>query len=232
MEYYAIVLAAGEGKRMNAGKNKQFIQVGKKPLVIHTLNVFAQDDWCKSIILVINSNEKKRMKELIDNHPVGKSVILVEGGKERQDSVFHGLNCIDDPEGIVFIHDGARPFVSRENLHQLATITKEKKAAILAVPVTDTIKQLKGENLTTLKRETLWAAQTPQAFRVDAIRAAHEKAAIENYLGTDDSSLVERLGYPVEIVKGSYDNIKLTTPEDLQRAQAFLKEKSDEREKA
>ncbi|WP_226038406.1 2-C-methyl-D-erythritol 4-phosphate cytidylyltransferase [Aquibacillus saliphilus] len=231
-KYYAIVLAAGEGKRMNAGENKQFIKVGNKPLIIHTLDVFADDSWCHSIILVVNYNEMKRMQDLINEYPVNKTVILVEGGSERQNSVLKGLSHINDPEGIVFIHDGARPFVSKDNLHQLATITNKKKAALLAVPVTDTIKQLNGNELTTLDRKTLWAAQTPQAFRVDVIHQAHDLAATENFLGTDDASLVERMGYPVEIVKGSYDNIKLTTPEDLQRAQAFLKEKNDEREKA
>lgn len=220
--YNAIILAAGSGKRMNAGENKQFIELKERPLIIHTLNTFDKDEWCKAIILVINPAEKERFKQLLYQYPLATSVKLVEGGSERQESVFCGLKVLEDPDDIVFIHDGARPFVKEDHLHQLAKITKEKQAALLAVPVTDTIKQLIDGKLTSLDRKTLWAAQTPQAFLLNVIYKAHQLARDEGFLGTDDASLVERMGQHVEIVEGSYDNIKLTTPEDLQRALAYL----------
>ncbi|MDC3425493.1 2-C-methyl-D-erythritol 4-phosphate cytidylyltransferase [Aquibacillus sp. 3ASR75-11] len=225
MEYRVIVLAAGEGKRMNAGENKQFIKIGHKPLILHTLDVFNKDKWCTSIVLVVNKREKDRMKSILKGFPLKKTLSLVEGGMERQESVFYGLKHINDDGSIVFIHDGARPFVSVDSLHELAEETSKTKAALLAVPVTDTIKQRKGSELNTLDRKTLWAAQTPQAFHYDIIYHAHKQAAETGFLGTDDASLVERTGHPVSIVKGSYDNIKLTTPEDLNRAQSYLKNK-------
>ncbi|WP_407271476.1 2-C-methyl-D-erythritol 4-phosphate cytidylyltransferase [Radiobacillus sp. PE A8.2] len=228
MEYIAITLAAGEGKRMNAGDNKQFLAIGGKPLIIHTLDVFQKDTWCKEIILVVNPKEKQRMEQLLNKHSFNKPITLVEGGAFRQNSVFLGLKQIKDPEAIVFIHDGARPFIEIDALHRLAQVTQEKYAALLAVPVTDTIKQRVGSQLHTLDRQTLWAAQTPQAFRFDVIYDAHERAINEDYLGTDDASLVERLGKEVAIVRGSYDNIKLTTPEDLHRADTYLRDKMND----
>ena len=221
--YHAIVLAAGSGKRMNAGENKQFILIKDKPLIIHTLQVFDEDNWCQSIILVINPKERERMEQLLYQYPLSTLVTLVDGGSERQQSVYSGLEVLKEAkEDIVFIHDGARPFVKQSSLHQLADVTKHKQAALLAVPVTDTINQKHEDKLTTLDRKTLWAAQTPQAFTVDVIFQAHHMAKADNFLGTDDASLVERMGKPVEIVKGSYDNIKLTTPEDLKRAESLL----------
>ncbi|MDL4841359.1 2-C-methyl-D-erythritol 4-phosphate cytidylyltransferase [Aquibacillus rhizosphaerae] len=224
MDYFAIVLAAGQGKRMNAGENKQFITLADKPVIIHTLEVFAKDEWCKSIILVVNPNEQQRMKQLVNCYSFGKEIRLIQGGSERQESVYKGLCSIEDKTSIVFIHDGARPFVTQESLHKLAKVASAEKAAILAVPVTDTIKQRTDNQLTTLDRSLLWAAQTPQAFLFDRIYQAHKQAEENNFLGTDDASLVERLGYPVQIVRGSYNNIKLTNPEDLKRAQSFFNE--------
>ncbi|MDC3417770.1 2-C-methyl-D-erythritol 4-phosphate cytidylyltransferase [Aquibacillus salsiterrae] len=225
MTYTAIILAAGQGKRMAAGENKQFIHLLDKPLFIHTVSNFAEDDWCSQIVLVINPKERDRIKQLLNQHPIRKPIVLVNGGKERQESVYYGLQMIKDPNEIVFIHDGARPFVMHEQLHELAYVVKERSAGLLAVPVTDTIKQKKGNELTTLDRSTLWAAQTPQGFRKQLITYAHEKAKAENYIGTDDASLVERLGDSVAIVTGSYHNIKLTMPEDIERAETYLKDR-------
>ncbi|WP_204501789.1 2-C-methyl-D-erythritol 4-phosphate cytidylyltransferase [Aquibacillus albus] len=228
MKYTAIVLAAGQGKRMNAGENKQFIKLLDKPLIIHTLAIFDKDDWCESIVLVANPKEIDRIKELLTEYQLEKQVILVNGGKERQDSVRNGVHNISNKNSIVFIHDGARPFVQQMHLHRLAEVASEKGAALLAVPVTDTIKQKTAATLTTLDRSILWAAQTPQAFQYHVIFKAHERAADDQFIGTDDASLVERLGEKVEVVRGSYDNIKLTTPEDLQRATTYLQNKEGE----
>ncbi|UFT99471.1 2-C-methyl-D-erythritol 4-phosphate cytidylyltransferase [Radiobacillus kanasensis] len=222
-EYHAIVLAAGEGKRMNVGENKQFVLIGKQPLIIHTLDVFNKDPWCSSITLVVSKKDKERMEEILATYKQKKDIHLTIGGAERQESVYLGLRAMEKRDTVVFVHDGARPFVSMESLHHLAEAAYHHKAALLAVPVTDTIKQRNGQSLNTLDRKTLWAAQTPQAFHFDIIFDAHKQAAQDQFLGTDDTSLVERLNIPVEIVMGSYDNMKLTTPEDLKRAQAFLK---------
>lgn len=221
-KYTAIVLAAGQGKRMLTGRNKQFLIVDDKPLIIHTLSVFDQDDWCEELVLVTNEKERSQMEQLLTDFPIQQEVRLVDGGAERQNSVYAGLTVVENRGVPVFIHDGARPFVSQQLLHELAETAREKKAALLATPVTDTIKRKSATRLETLDRSTLWAAQTPQAFSYDLIKLAHEEAKKRGYYGTDDASLVERLDREVAIVKGSYDNIKLTTPEDLHKAEAYL----------
>ncbi|KGX90412.1 2-C-methyl-D-erythritol 2,4-cyclodiphosphate synthase [Pontibacillus halophilus JSM 076056 = DSM 19796] len=218
-----MVLAAGAGKRMRAGKNKQFLQVGNKPLLVHTLENFINDRACTNVLVVINEADEHLMREMLLEHSLLEHVQFVYGGAERQHSVYEGLKrCSDD--SIVFIHDGARPFVKEDRIEELALRASESGAALLAVKVTDTIKQ-QGQSLKTLDRSTLWAAQTPQAFRHEVISRAHEWARTTNYLGTDDASLVEALGEPVEIVEGSYDNIKLTTPEDVEKAMAILQKR-------
>ncbi|MFG6120601.1 bifunctional 2-C-methyl-D-erythritol 4-phosphate cytidylyltransferase/2-C-methyl-D-erythritol 2,4-cyclodiphosphate synthase [Thalassobacillus sp. B23F22_16] len=227
IEYTAIVLAAGQGKRMKAGKNKQFLLLDDKPLIIHTLSVFEKDEWCREIVLVINEKEKESMQSLIDAHPFETVIRLTVGGKERQDSVYQGLKSVSNKSIPVFIHDGARPFVEQSHLHELAKETMEHEAALLAVPVTDTIKQRNGNKLTTLDRKTLWAAQTPQSFSYPLILEAHEQAKNSGYTGTDDASLVERMGRDVTVVQGSYDNMKLTTPEDKAKALSHLSHKNN-----
>ncbi|MCP3029540.1 bifunctional 2-C-methyl-D-erythritol 4-phosphate cytidylyltransferase/2-C-methyl-D-erythritol 2,4-cyclodiphosphate synthase [Halobacillus sp. A5] len=221
INYTAIVLAAGQGKRMQTGQNKQFLMINELPLIIHTVTVFVQDSWCSEIILVTNKQEYSQMKEVLQQHGLEEQITLAGGGLERQDSVYEGLQTVRLTDQPVFIHDGARPFVKREHLHQLAEVVRERKAGLLAVPVTDTIKQKQQDRLTTLDRHSLWAAQTPQAFDYSLILSAHEKARSQHYYGTDDASLVERLGGEVVVVEGSYDNMKLTTPEDLAKAQTY-----------
>ncbi|QHS23919.1 bifunctional 2-C-methyl-D-erythritol 4-phosphate cytidylyltransferase/2-C-methyl-D-erythritol 2,4-cyclodiphosphate synthase [Virgibacillus sp. MSP4-1] len=228
MDYQVIVLAAGLGKRMKMGRNKQFLQLNSKPLVIHTLEVFEQDSWCTDVYLVVNPKEKKDMEALVDEFQFAKITELVDGGAERQDSVNNGLMACKS-EDIVLIHDGARPFVAEEAIHRLVECAEEKGAGLLAVPVTDTVKRKEGELLETLDRKTLWAAQTPQGFQYQKIKQAHDQAGREGYRGTDDASLVERLGEHVEIVHGSYDNFKLTTPEDIKKAENLLREREESR---
>ncbi len=223
MNYQVIVLAAGQGKRMKAGKNKQFIDLEGKPVIIHTLSVFETDPWCKEIKLVINEKEKDIFKELLDQYPIQKIKEIVIGGVERQDSVYNGLTSLKSAE-IVLVHDGARPFISREVIHNLVETASKEGAAIVGVPVKDTIKRVSREGVVeeTVERSSLWSIQTPQAFRYPILKEAHEIAKTENYLGTDEASLVERIQVPVHIVEGEYENFKLTTPEDLLLAKAFL----------
>ncbi|WP_277679964.1 2-C-methyl-D-erythritol 4-phosphate cytidylyltransferase [Gracilibacillus dipsosauri] len=231
VKYNVIVLAAGQGKRMKAGKNKQFIHLLDQPLIIHTVQNFIHDDWCKAVYLVVNPHERTEMEALFKPFPWFHRLQFVSGGSERQDSGFKGLKAVqvDNPDEIVMVHDGARPFIEQEHLHLLAETAQKQQAALLAVQVTDTIKQKTATGVHSLDRSTLWAAQTPQAFHYQVITKAHELAQEQGFLGTDDASLVEEYlpDQPVQIVEGSYQNVKLTTPEDIFRAEWILQKRGD-----
>jgi 2-C-methyl-D-erythritol 4-phosphate cytidylyltransferase len=222
MFYQVVIPAAGQGKRMKAGKNKQFIELRDQPVIVHTLKVFERDEWCEGIILVINEAEREQFNEILKRFSIKKVISMVSGGTERQHSVYNGLKKVKNSD-IVLIHDGARPFITVEKIHELVQAAKEHGAAVVAVPVKDTIKRgIDGYVHETVERSSLWAVQTPQAFHVSLVLEAHERASLEGYIGTDDASLVERMGKQVKIVEGDYRNIKLTTPDDLLFAQAIL----------
>ncbi|MEC3656701.1 2-C-methyl-D-erythritol 4-phosphate cytidylyltransferase [Bacillus siamensis] len=227
MEYVVVIPAAGQGKRMKAGKNKLFIGLKGAPVIIHTLRVFESHAPCQKIILVINESEREDFRQLLAQFPVKAEIELVIGGAERQHSVYEGLKVIDE-ESVVLVHDGARPFVTHQHIDKLVETAEETGAAVLAVPVKDTIKRAEGSRVAeTFDRSSLWAVQTPQAFRLSLLKKAHREAENKGFLGTDDASLVERLdGYQVNIVEGSYTNIKLTTPDDLISAEAIMKAES------
>ncbi|TMW70002.1 2-C-methyl-D-erythritol 4-phosphate cytidylyltransferase [Alteribacter natronophilus] len=230
MENYTVVIpAAGQGKRMQAGKNKQFLMLDNTPLVIHTLRVFDTDPACREIVLVVNDQETEAMQDLIATYKITKTIQVIPGGKERQDSVREGLKQIDGDEGtMVLIHDGARPFVSRKRISELTAKAAESGAAVLGVPVKDTVKKAEeGVVAETVDRTSLWAVQTPQAFQLPLILRAHEKAQAEGFAGTDDASLAEWQGEEVRIVEGDYSNIKLTTPEDMLFAEAIISQRKD-----
>ncbi|WP_227938953.1 2-C-methyl-D-erythritol 4-phosphate cytidylyltransferase [Alkalihalobacillus deserti] len=225
MNYSVVIPAAGQGKRMKAGKNKQFLELRGEPLIIHTLRLFEQDPLCETIVLVANREECQTMRELATAHQLKKVKAIIEGGKERQDSVKNGIDSLRN-EQIVLIHDGARPFITYDVIHKLVQKASQLGAAIAAVPVKDTIKRVKeGVVMDTQNREELWSVQTPQAFKWSLIKEAHERAQKKQMLGTDDASLVEWIGHTVAIVEGDYQNIKLTTPDDLLFAEAILKER-------
>ncbi|MTH55153.1 2-C-methyl-D-erythritol 4-phosphate cytidylyltransferase [Bacillus mangrovi] len=227
MNYEVVIPAAGQGKRMNAGKNKQFIELEGKPVIAHTIEVFEADPSCTGIILVINEAEHGEFMEMIQRFSFSKVKKLAGGGAERQESVYNGLKHASTD--IVFVHDGARPFIENPVLKELAAAAELDGAATLAVPVKDTIKRVEnGEVLETVERSSLWAVQTPQAFRLSAILKAHEDAVVHHYQGTDDASLIERMNQKVTVVTGSYANLKLTTPEDLLIAEAILKQRKGE----
>jgi 2-C-methyl-D-erythritol 4-phosphate cytidylyltransferase len=225
MNYQVVIPAAGQGKRMNAGRNKQFIELEQAPIIIHTLKVFQEHSLCTGIILVINEQEKGDFQKLLDDYHISKIKRLVSGGSERQFSVFNGLQAVDNSE-IVLVHDGARPFITHKRIEDLLYKAQETGAATLAVPVKDTIKKVEnGVVVETVERKALWSVQTPQAFHLSLVIDAHHQANEVDYLGTDDASLIERTGKPVSIVLGDYTNIKLTTPEDLLIAKAILEGK-------
>lgn len=216
-----VIAAAGQGKRMGAGVNKLFIQLEGKPILIHTLEKFLQKDWVDEIVIVVHPDEAKIVKTLLLQYEI-KVKQIVSGGKERQDSIHNGLKYLQSE--CVMVHDGARPFIRSEVLDTLYMKIKEADAVVIGVPVKDTIKVIDDDKKVryTPDRKSLWAVQTPQAFRLSILKEAYEKAEKDHFLGTDDSSLVERLGIPIEIVEGDYQNIKITTLDDLLYAKAIL----------
>lgn len=226
MSYQVIIPAAGIGKRMNAGKNKVLLHLEEIPVFIHTLSIFQKDDWCESIALAINPADEKEIQALLKKYEITKVKYMVHGGSERQYSIYNAFLAIE-PGGIVLVHDAARPFVTIEEIHTLVEKTSMTKAAVLGVRVKDTIKKAQEFIEETIDRQSLWAIHTPQAFMYDILKEANLKAMEDGFLGTDDASLVERIGQKVYIVEGSYDNIKLTTPEDLYFAEAIMKKRAN-----
>ena len=224
---YALIPAAGMGKRMGASINKQYLQLDGLPIVARTISVFEQSPLIEAIYLVIPADEIPYCREhVVEACGFRKVVQIVPGGSERQYSVMNGLNAMRGQAAdndVVLIHDGVRPLISEQLLHESIAVARSADGALVAVPAKDTIKTVRdGLVVDTPPRETLWQAQTPQSFRFGVIFAAHRAAEQEGFTGTDDSSLVERRGGAVRIVRGDYRNIKITTPEDLVLAEAFL----------
>lgn len=229
MAYEVIIPAAGQGKRMGAGKNKLLLELNDVPVLIHTLRVFEQDPQCEGMILAISPEDEESFRKLLERYNIQKVSRLVYGGKERQHSVYNGLMAASTDD-VILVHDGARPFIDVKFIHELVEVAKDHGAAVVAVPVKDTIKRVhQNEVVETVDRSSLWAIQTPQAFRISILKEAHKRAQEADFLGTDEASLVERLPYPVKIVEGSYDNIKLTTKEDLYFAEAILRKTKGEK---
>jgi 2-C-methyl-D-erythritol 4-phosphate cytidylyltransferase len=225
MAYQVIIPAAGQGKRMGAGKNKLLLELNNIPVLIHTLRVFEEDELCQGITLAVNPLDTEEFKYLLIKYKVKKVLDLVPGGKERQDSIYNALKTIKN-DGIILVHDAARPFILKEHIHRLLDTAQETGAAIIGVPAKDTMKTVGNHVvMATVERSSLWAVQTPQAFRFSILLKAYEHAKKEHFIGTDDSSLVERISHPVSMVEGDYDNIKLTTKEDLFFAQAILQKR-------
>jgi len=224
MKVTAIIAAAGQGRRMG-GQGKQFKDLEGKPIVGWVLTVFEQSSLIDKIIFVVNEGDFKKAKETVEALKIKKIKKIIEGGKERQDSVLLGLKEVKSDTDIVIVHDGARPFVTKEIISRAVNDAKEHGATVVAVPAIDTVKASKKGNFVgeTVDRSNLWLIQTPQAFKYKIIKEAYERAAKINYKATDDSKLVERMGIPVKITKGSYENIKITTPDDLMVARGILK---------
>lgn len=220
----AVIVAAGKGSRMNMDINKQYVDICGVPVLARTLRVFEDCMQVDELILVVNESELIYCKQkIVDMYGFRKIKVLVSGGASRQESVYRGLQQVDPSCAIVLIHDGARPFIREEELLDSVQAAEECGASCVAVPVKDTIKKAgQGDFVEeTLERSALWSVQTPQTFRYALIQAAHRIAAEEGFTGTDDATLVERLGYPLKLVQGSYFNIKITTQEDLVLAEAI-----------
>ena len=230
MKVGAIIAAAGSGRRMKTDRPKQLLALNGTPILVHTIRKF---DACRVIDYIIVTAPREavdEIKNLVKSAGFKKSVVVIEGGERRQDSVAMGLQRLQPGTDIVAVHDGVRPFVPVEDIENVVEQAKVGGAAILGVPIVETVKHAKREFVeSTLTREHLVLAQTPQVFRTDILKRAFELAAKDEYYGTDESSLVERLGNPVAIVRGSERNIKITRPNDLTLARAFLAEEAGEK---
>lgn len=227
----AIVLAAGQGKRMGSSIPKQFLAIGGRPVVYYSLKAFEEMEAVAEIVLVTGADcIEYCQKEIVEKYHLSKVKCVIPGGKERYDSVYEGLKMCGGCE-YVFIHDGARPFLDQRILSDCLTNVEQYKAAVTAVLTKDTIKVATRDGFveSTPDRSTLWNIQTPQVFAYEMIRTAHETIRKGDMTGiTDDSMIVESLGLAkVKLVNGSYDNIKITTPEDLIVAENILRGRTE-----
>ena len=226
MSVVALIVAAGKGIRMGAKEGKPYVMLAGKPILAHTLSEFERCPLIDETVLIVAKNDVERSRvSIVETFRFKKVGKVIAGGMKRQDSVWAGLKALESEYDLVMVHDGVRPFISQALLKRTGKALEDSRATIVAVPVKDTIKTVsqQREVLTTLERTTLWAIQTPQAFRRDILLKAFEQAINDGFYATDDAALVERLGERVTIVEGSYENIKITTPEDLVLGEAILK---------
>jgi len=236
MKVMVIIPAAGLGTRMASStataqgrtRSKQFAQLEGVPILIHTLRKFAQTQEISEIWVAMRKSESELFREEVRKHDLGQKVHIVEGGEHRQQSVANALNALRAAEDdIVLVHDAVRPFVTSETIAAVIAAVKKHGAAIAGVPAVDTIKQVEriadgAVITTTIPREMIVQAQTPQGFRFGVLKKAFDDATAEGFLGTDEASLLERLGQPVHVVMGSARNIKITTPADLELAEFLI----------
>ncbi|MFA5537468.1 MAG: 2-C-methyl-D-erythritol 4-phosphate cytidylyltransferase [Bacillota bacterium] len=221
----AIILSAGQGLRMGGNIPKQYLEVAGSPVIVRTTALFQACKLIEEIILVVDRNNMNFVKELMGKHPTNKLRAIVPGGQERSHSVSRGLKQVSGDSSLVVVHDGVRPFFTLELLERVIKEAGVKGAAIPGVPLKDTIKvcDQTGLVLATPAREKLWSIQTPQAFRKDWLLEAYRLVSEEGLVATDDAGLLEKLGKPVYVVMGEYENIKLTTSEDLLLGEAILR---------
>jgi 2-C-methyl-D-erythritol 4-phosphate cytidylyltransferase len=234
MKADAVIVSAGEGLRFMEGKKKQFYFLRGKPILAHTLDKFETCSLIRSVRLVVGQEDMDYcLKEIVEKYRFQKVSKIVPGGKRRQESVRNGIDALPKDADIVAIHDGVRPLVTQTMIEDSIHSAARYGAVVFAMPVKETIKVSNpdGTVLKTLDRESLWQIQTPQTFQVNVIREAHSRATEDGFVGTDDASLVERLGVKVHILPGSYTNIKITTPEDLWFANLFLKMSTPSKER-
>ncbi|UVI33816.1 2-C-methyl-D-erythritol 4-phosphate cytidylyltransferase [Paenibacillus spongiae] len=227
-EWGVVVVAAGRGTRMGSAESKQYLLLRDKPIVVHTLERFESMDEVAEIVVVVGAHDVERVDALVNEYGLSKVKAVVSGGSERQHSVSRGLLAMNSEW--VMVHDGVRPLVTGDAVRACMTEAKRSQAAVLAVPVKDTIKQVdeNGVIVATPDRRSLWAIQTPQAFRRSLLLEAHERAEAEGFLGTDDAVVVERFGgVPVTVAEGEYTNIKITTPDDLPYAEFLLAQREE-----
>ena len=216
--------AAGQSRRMKSDKNKNFLELEGKPILIHSLSAFSQVESINHLIVAASPDELEIVNEMINGVSGLKPVTVIAGGSERQYSIANALKYVSNDAELILVHDAARPLISIKTINEVIDAARIYGGAIAAVPATNTIKEIDDNKIIhkTLPRNRLIEVQTPQGFKREILIEAYERAAHEKFLGTDDSSLVERLGYKVKAVMSDYFNIKVTTPEDLMIAQALI----------
>jgi 2-C-methyl-D-erythritol 4-phosphate cytidylyltransferase len=210
---------------MGGAVPKQFLLLGNRPLLVHALQVFERTRAVAEVILVVPRDEQSRtLTQVVERYGIKKVLKVVVGGATRQESVRQGLEATDDTTDIVVVHDAVRPFVTEELITRSVEVAREKGAAVVAVPVRDTLKEAgpDGLILRTVDRSDFWLAQTPQTFQRPVLFQAYQTAGHDRFHATDDAALVEHIGHPVGIVPGRWDNIKITTPDDLIMGEAIL----------
>jgi 2-C-methyl-D-erythritol 4-phosphate cytidylyltransferase len=233
MRVFVILPAAGLGTRMSAGHTsvaapKQFMELAGVPILIHTLRAFAEVPRVTAMYVAVRPNEMDRLGAQIRDYGFAAKVHVVTGGDSRQESVAHALDAIDcDPDDIILVHDAVRPLIDAATIERTIRAVEKHDAAIVGLPAVDTIKQVErtadGAIITsTIPREYVVQAQTPQGFRCHLLKRAFAEAAADEFVGTDEASLVERAGGQVAVVPGSPANFKITQPGDLELAEFYL----------
>ena len=220
----AIIAAAGHGRRMGSSISKQFINIKNKPILVHTIEKFCQSKLVDSICIVVSKDWYSYVTEnIIGKFDLRKIDKILIGGTTRQESIYIALKEMENKYATVAIHDAVRPLINLELLNKVIVKGQQTGAAVLAVPVQESVKEVAGNLLKlTLNRETVWLVQTPQVYKKEIIFNAYQQAFFNCINATDDSELVEHLGYPIHVVEGSRINIKITTPEDLDLATYLL----------
>jgi 2-C-methyl-D-erythritol 4-phosphate cytidylyltransferase len=227
----AVIVAAGRGRRMGGGAPKQFLPLGRRPILARTLAVFEAAGIVDDVLVVVPRDEVARCRaEVVEKYRLRKVRAVLAGGRKRQDSVLTGLRAIEPPCDVVCVHDGVRPFVREDVIERSVRTAERLGASVVAVPVTDTIKIATDDGFVkgTPDRCLLWAAATPQSFRYPLLLNAYERAERDGFLATDDATVVERTGAGVLLIEGTADNIKITTPEDYALARAILQRRQRE----
>jgi 2-C-methyl-D-erythritol 4-phosphate cytidylyltransferase len=229
MRIGAVIPCAGRGTRMGPGEPKQFLELEGRPIIAWAAERLQSSPMVDAIVIAAPDDQIDSMKRVVSDHDLSKVCAVVAGGARRQDSVRNGLRALGEGSAdLVLVHDGVRPFIDAAVIESLLAALSHADAAIVAVRAKDTIKLSDGHQIvrSTPARDAVWIAQTPQLFRRADLRAAFERCDLDHFSGTDEASLVERLGKRVAIVEGSYDNIKVTTPEDLELARVIARRKT------
>lgn len=225
----AIIAAGGIGKRFGGEQKKQFVTLLSKPILLWSLHPFLISEIIDEIVVVVPAEDLDFFRQdIMHSQRLQKPVTCTAGGKYRQESVSNGLRQVSPDADIILIHDAVRPFVTGAMLRNGIDACLQNGAAIYAVPETDTVIEVENQKIKgMIDRNYIWRVQTPQIFRRELLASALQKAQAEGFIGTDESTLIRRLGHPVYVLRGSYDNIKITIPEDLEFAELIIKRRKE-----
>jgi len=224
----AVIVAAGTGARMNASLPKQFLLLNDRPVLFHTLQPFLTATFVNEIIVVVHPDwlNRQEVKNCLPDKS-DKPIRIVPGGERRQDSVYNGISATSESVEIIIVHDGVRPFVTLKEINETILMCDSFDGSILAIPAVDTLKEVKDATIIrTIDRSNIWQAQTPQTFRKSILLRAFETAFANGFTGTDEASLVEKIGGKISVLNGHPENIKITCQYDLNIAKSILEWRS------